>query len=50
MQAPDSSSNTSSCNSSTPSSPALQPTHTPHITLKPQTFYFPGSNNTALLS
>ncbi|KAK9730071.1 Phorbol esters/diacylglycerol binding domain (C1 domain) [Popillia japonica] len=39
--APDSSSNTSSCNSSTPSSPALQPAHTPHITLKPQTFYFP---------
>lgn len=39
--APDSSSNTSSCNSSTPSSPALlQPSHTPHSSLKQQ-FHFP---------
>ncbi|KAF5306924.1 hypothetical protein FQA39_LY00154 [Lamprigera yunnana] len=37
---PDSSSNTSSCNSSTPSSPALQPSHTPHSTIKQQ-FNFP---------
>ncbi|XP_066997857.1 kinase suppressor of Ras 2 [Anabrus simplex] len=38
---PDSSSNTSSCNSSTPSSPALVMTsHTPHSTGKPQ-FQFP---------
>ncbi|XP_025832315.1 kinase suppressor of Ras 2 [Agrilus planipennis] len=37
---PDSSSNTSSCNSSTPSSPALQQSHTPHSSVKQQ-FYFP---------
>lgn len=41
MQPPDSSSNTSSCNSSTPSSPAVQQTHTPHSNLKAQ-FHFPG--------
>lgn len=41
QQPPDSSSNTSSCNSSTPSSPAIQPSHTPHSNLKPQ-FHFPG--------
>ncbi|XP_021926859.1 kinase suppressor of Ras 2 isoform X2 [Zootermopsis nevadensis] len=40
-QGPDSSSNTSSCNSSTPSSPALiMTTHTPHSTTKQQ-FHFP---------
>lgn len=38
---PDSSSNTSSCNSSTPSSPALLAVHTPHALNKPQQFHFP---------
>lgn len=42
VQPPDSSSNTSSCNSSTPSSPAVQQTHTPHSNLKSQ-FHFPGA-------
>nr|CAD7399029.1 unnamed protein product [Timema cristinae] len=43
--APDSSSNTSSCNSSTPSSPALvMTTHTPHTTSKQQ-FHFPDVNH-----
>ncbi|KAL3272391.1 hypothetical protein HHI36_013868 [Cryptolaemus montrouzieri] len=37
---PDSSSNTSSCNSSTPSSPAVQVIHTPHTASKQQ-FHFP---------
>lgn len=37
---PDSSSNTSSCNSSTPSSPALLPPQTPHAHIKQQ-FHFP---------
>ncbi|XP_018561202.1 kinase suppressor of Ras 2 isoform X2 [Anoplophora glabripennis] len=37
---PDSSSNTSSCNSSTPSSPAVQTLTTPHASHKP-TFHFP---------
>ncbi|KAJ9598885.1 hypothetical protein L9F63_026579 [Diploptera punctata] len=42
-QGPDSSSNTSSCNSSTPSSPALVlTTHTPLSTSKQQ-FHFPGN-------
>nr|XP_023017146.1 kinase suppressor of Ras 2 isoform X1 [Leptinotarsa decemlineata] len=39
---PDSSSNTSSCNSSTPSSPAVQILTTPHSSHKP-TFHFPGN-------
>ncbi|KAJ8983992.1 hypothetical protein NQ317_008697 [Molorchus minor] len=38
---PDSSSNTSSCNSSTPSSPAVQALTTPHASHK-STFHFPG--------
>lgn len=42
FQPPDSSSNTSSCNSSTPSSPAIQPSHTPHANVKSQ-FHFPGN-------
>ncbi|XP_049776476.1 kinase suppressor of Ras 2 [Schistocerca cancellata] len=42
---PDSSSNTSSCNSSTPSSPALVMTaHTPHAASKQQ-FHFPDENS-----
>lgn len=40
FQPPDSSSNTSSCNSSTPSSPAVQAINTPHTSHKPQ-FHFP---------
>jgi kinase suppressor of Ras 2 len=38
---PDSSSNTSSCNSSTPSSPAVQSIPTPHASHKQQQFNFP---------
>jgi hypothetical protein len=50
QQGPDSSSNTSSCNSSTPSSPALvMTTHTPHSTTKQQ-FHFPGKKFSFLLS
>lgn len=50
QQGPDSSSNTSSCNSSTPSSPALvMTTHTPHSTTKQQ-FHFPGKKCSFLLS
>lgn len=45
LQGPDSSSNTSSCNSSTPSSPAIvMPTHTPQATIKQQ-FHFPEVNH-----
>ncbi|XP_063916081.1 kinase suppressor of Ras 2 isoform X3 [Zophobas morio] len=40
---PDSSSNTSSCNSSTPSSPAVQSIPTPHASQKQQQFHFPGT-------
>ncbi|KAJ8972622.1 hypothetical protein NQ314_000078 [Rhamnusium bicolor] len=45
LQPPDSSSNTSSCNSSTPSSPAVQTLTTPHASHKP-TFHFPDITHT----
>jgi hypothetical protein len=50
LQGPDSSSNNSSCNNSTPSSPALvMTTQTPHSITKQQ-FHFPGKNCSFLLA